>query len=97
VSLPPYLNKTFYSVDFFTDPFYREKTTAAMEVFDVVFSRIDLDPRIFDLIFGDEIHSTVHEHPHTLAAAAVRDGLDSGKVVGYLFGVIAWDKYVQGT
>jgi hypothetical protein len=89
------LNKTFFNLDFFSDPFYQKITTAASEMSDLVFSHIDMDPHVFDLVFGDEIHSTVHNIPHTLASMVVYDGLNSGRVVGYVFGVVAWEKYMS--
>jgi hypothetical protein len=60
------------------------------------FSHIDLDPHKLDFIFGNEVHGENHTHPHTLASFAVRDGLDGGKVLVYVFGIIAWDKYIEG-
>jgi hypothetical protein len=96
ISPPPFLNKMFFILDFFTDLFYQRITTAASEVSNLVFSHIDMDPRVFDLVFGNEIHSTVHNRPHTLAAVALYDGLNGGRVVGYAFGVVAWERYMSG-
>lgn len=96
VSPPPFMNQTFHNIDLLTDPVYKKIIKAADLVSDVVFSHIDLDPHIFDFVFGNEIHGANHTHPHTLASFAVREGLTDGKVVGYVFGIVAWDKYVEG-
>jgi hypothetical protein len=97
ISPPPLMNETFNNIDFYTDPTYKTLTTAAKLVSDVVFSPIDLDPKIFDFVFGSEVHrSTTRTHPHTLAAAPVWSGLSGGQVIGYVFGVMDWANYMTG-
>jgi hypothetical protein len=96
ISPPPFANQTFNNINFLSDPTYETIIEAASQVKNVVFSQIDLDPHVFDFVYGSEIHSSIHTHPHTLAALAVFDGLSGGNVVGYLFGVIGWDKYMKG-
>jgi hypothetical protein len=97
ISPPPFPNQTFNNINFLVDPIYKNITEAAKQVKNVVFSRIDLDPHVFDFVFGSEIHSNKHTHPHTLAAIPVYDDIiPTEKVVGFAFGVIAWDKYMTG-
>jgi hypothetical protein len=100
ISPPPLPNATFHNIDFLSDPTYEELTKAANEVSNVVFSYIALDPHVFDFVFGTELHDEVHIHPHTLAAIPVYSDVTIGtedEIVGYIFGVLAWDKYMQGT
>jgi hypothetical protein len=96
ISPPPFPNQTYQNIDYFTDPTFKTVSAAAREVSNVVFSYIDVDPRAFDLVFGDEIHDINHTHPHTLTAMPVFDDVGVGNVVGYVFGVVAWDKYMTG-
>lgn len=96
ISPPPFPNQTFNNMNFASDPTYRTIIEAASQVKNLVFSQVDLDPHVFDFVFGTEIHNSSHTHPHTLAALAVFDGLSGGNLVGYLFGVIGWDKYMKG-
>lgn len=97
ISPPPLQNETFHNIDFFTDPTYKTITSAAKQVSDVIFSQIDLDPKIFDFVFGSEVHrAATSSHPHTLAAVPVFSGLESGRVTGYIFGVMDWANYMTG-
>lgn len=99
ISPPPYINETFNNIDFFSDFLYQEIVMAASQVKDLVFSVIDVDPHVFDFVFGLEVHpSLVHTHPHTLTAIPVFDDIiPTDTIVGYVFGVLAWDKYMTGT
>jgi hypothetical protein len=96
ISPPPFPNQTYQNIDYLTDPTFKTISKAARDVSNVVFSHIDIDPRAFDLVFGDEIHSIDHTHPHTLTALPVYDNVGGENVVGYVFGVVAWDKYMKG-
>jgi hypothetical protein len=100
ISPPPLPNAKFQNLDFLSDPTYKRITEAANRASNVVFSHIDLDPHVFDFVFGTELHDEIHVHPHTLAAipvySDVRIGAEDG-IIGYIFGVLAWDKYMEGT
>lgn len=96
ISPPPFPNQTYHNIDYFTNPTYKSLAAAADQVANVVFSQIDADPSAFDFVFGSEIHSLVHTHPHTLTALPVFNDIGLRDVVGYIFGVVAWDKYMTG-
>jgi hypothetical protein len=97
ISPPPLVNETFNNIELLSDHVYRDVVPAARAVKNVVFSKIDLDPHVFDFVFGSEIHSNTHTHPHTLTAIPVYDDIvPTDNVVGFAFGVIAWDKYMTG-
>jgi hypothetical protein len=109
ISPPPINNgNIFANVDLFSDPNYKSVSLAAVKLNDSVFSRFDeYYSKYSDQTIGEAHHQSLHDtfhtdsrvsrmvHPHSIAAQPVYDSMSRNtKVIGYLFGVIAWDTFL---